>query len=99
MSTGLENIIEAYDVTLDVGIRIGYGVADTSLSREVNYNIEVILFKKLVYESLIGYISTYEYPSVCPVLRCCLLKLSKPEFLETYVIIVVDWVVARLIAL
>ena len=46
MAAGFEDVVEAYHVGLDIGIGILDAVADSCLSGEVDYDVEVILGKE-----------------------------------------------------
>ena len=52
MAASLQNVVETYQVTLDVAIRIGNAVTDTSLGSEVHHHINLILREDLLDERL-----------------------------------------------
>ena len=83
MTAGFQNVIEANHVALDVGIRVGNGVANASLGTQIDHNIRMVLLKNAVDKCLIRKIALDKGV----VLE--LLKLSKTSFLDTNIIILV----------
>ena len=72
MAASLQNVVETYQVTLDVAIGIGNAVTDTSLGSEVHHHIYLVFRKNLLDECFVGDIAFDEYPilrflSVSPV--------------------------------
>ena len=83
MAAGFQNVVKANQVTFDVGIRVGDGIANTSLSAQIDYNIRVILPKNTVDESFIRKVSLdkgiiLEIPKLC-----------QTSLLDTNIIIIV----------
>ena len=72
MTTGLKDIIEAYEVTLNIGIRIRDTVTDTSLGRKVYDNGYFVFRKKPLYSILIRNRSADKSP--VPVQGCYFLQ-------------------------
>ena len=64
MAAGLEDIVEANHVGLDIGIRVLDAVADASLGSEVHNDIEGILSEESIDGGLVGYIALDEGPGV-----------------------------------
>lgn len=62
MPTRLEDVVEANEVRLDVGIGVGDAIANTCLGGEVDDYIEVILLEKAIDSCLIGNVALYEVP-------------------------------------
>ena len=62
VATSLEDVVETYEVRLDVGVGIGDGVAHTGLSREVDDNIRLKPGEELAYQLIVGNIAFYELP-------------------------------------
>jgi hypothetical protein len=88
MTASFQNVIEANHVALDVGIRVGDGVANASLGTQIDHNIRVILLKNTVDKCLVRKIPldkgiVFE-----------LLKFCKTRFLDANVIIIVHIVQA-----
>ena len=54
MAAGLEDVVEANHVGLDIGIGILDGIADTGLSGKIHHDIEMILGEEGIDQSLIG---------------------------------------------
>ena len=54
MAAGFEDVVEAYHVRLDVGIRILDTVADTRLRGEVDNNVRLILLEEGVNSGFVG---------------------------------------------
>ena len=61
---GLEDIEEAHEVALEVGIGVGDGVAHAGLGREIDDLVELFRLEQGVQGSLIGYVHTPE-AAVC----------------------------------
>lgn len=89
VAAGFQNVIEANHVALDVGIRVGDGIANTSLSAQIDHNVWVILLKNTVDESFIRKVALDKG------IILELLKLCKPSFLDTNIIIIVHVVQAN----
>lgn len=83
VAAGFQNVIEANHVALDVGIRVGDGIANTSLSAQIDHNIRVMLLKNAIDHCLVRKIALDKGV----VLE--LLKLCETSFLDTNVIIIV----------
>ena len=49
MAAGLKDVVEAYDVALDVSVGVLDAVADTRLGGEVDYDVEFVLGEEIVY--------------------------------------------------
>ena len=54
MAAGFEDIIEANEISFDVGVRMIDAVANTSLSGEVDDDIELVFLEKFVDEFFVG---------------------------------------------
>ena len=83
VTTGFENVIETNKVTLNIGIRIGNTVTNTSLCRKINHHIKVIISKKPINKSLVRKV-TLDKGVVLE-----LLKLRQTGLLDADVIIIV----------
>lgn len=64
MATGFEDVLEAYDVALDIGIWVLNAVAHSSLGREVDDNVELVFRKEFVNECLVDDTTFDESPAV-----------------------------------
>ena len=60
MPTGLQYVIEAEDIALDVGVRVLDAVAHTCLGGEVHYDVEVVLLEEAVDEGLVSKVTLDE---------------------------------------
>ena len=60
--TGFEDVVEADEVRLDVGIGVGDAVADTGLGCEVHHDIEVIVFEEFIDSLFRGDVAFDEVP-------------------------------------
>ena len=54
MAAGLQNVIEADDVGFDICVRIGDGVAHTSLGRQVHNNLGFVGFENLCNDGFVS---------------------------------------------
>ena len=60
MTTGFEDVIEAYNVALDVSIGVFYAITHTSLGCKVYNNIKFVYGKDVFNYSFVGQISLHE---------------------------------------
>ena len=51
MAAGLEDVVEADDVGLDVGIGVGDAIANTGLSSEVDNDVELLFGKEIARDA------------------------------------------------
>ena len=65
VAVSLQDVIETYQIALDVAIWVGDVITDTSLGSEVHHYINLILCEDLLDECLVGDIAFDE----CPILR------------------------------
>ena len=63
VATSLQDVIEAYQVRLDIRIRIGDGITHTSLGGEVDNHRRMILFEEIINGCLVGNITLYKVES------------------------------------
>ena len=61
-AAGFEDIVEADEVALDVGVRVRDGIADAGLGGEVHDDGEVVLFEQAVDGGLVGEVRFDECP-------------------------------------
>jgi len=57
VAAGLEDVVEADEVGLDISIGIGDGIADTCLGGQVHYHIEMVLIEEFIDQRFIGNVS------------------------------------------
>ena len=60
VATGLEDVIEAYHVALDIGIGVLDAITDACLGCEVDHDIELILGKERIDGGFVGDIAFYK---------------------------------------
>ena len=65
MTASLQDVIEAYEVTLYVAVGIGDAVTDSCLGNEVDDHINLVFREDLLNESHVGYVTFDE----CPIFR------------------------------
>ena len=53
MTTRLQNIVEAYEITLDIGVRIRYGITDTGLRGKIDHYRNMVVTKNLLHRILV----------------------------------------------
>ena len=63
-AAGLEDVVEADEVGLDVGVGVGDGVADAGLGGEVDDDVEVVVGEEFVDGGFVGDVATNEGPTV-----------------------------------
>ena len=61
-AAGFEDVVEADEIALDVGIRVRDGIADAGLGGEVHDDVEVVLFEEVVDGYLVGEVRFDECP-------------------------------------
>ena len=57
VTASFQDIIETYQVALDIDIRIGDAISDASLSSQVDYNLWLVFGKDIEDKWLVGNIS------------------------------------------
>ena len=70
VTASLKDIVEADNVALDVGVGVGYRVANAGLCCEVDNDVEFVCGKYLLYESFICNVANDEVPLVCCLCVC-----------------------------
>lgn len=85
MTAGFKDVIETYEIALDIGIGIGDAITDTGLGREVNDYGNLILSENLLDGTLVGYGSMYESP-----VSVQGLDFLQSLILDVYVIVIGD---------
>ena len=89
VAAGFEDVVEADEVSLDIGIGIGDTVAHACLCSKVDYNLGLELSKELVDELAVGYVAFDKAEAGV------LLELCQAFFFEAYVVVVVHVVDAN----
>jgi len=89
MAAGFQNVVEANHIALDVSIRVGDGIANTSLSTQIDHNIRMVLLKNTVDTYLVRKVALDKG------IVFKFLKLSKASFLDANVVIIVHVVQAN----
>ena len=84
VAASFQDVVEADEVALDVGIGVGDAVAYAGLGSEVDDNSGLVLGKKAVDASLVGDVFLDEYPVATGGFYLC-----QTFFLEVYVVIIV----------
>lgn len=79
----LENIVETYQVALDIRVRIRDGITNTSLRSEIHNHREMILGEKLIDNALVGNVRLHEGPVPA---QC--FDLLKSAVFDIYVVII-----------
>ena len=87
VAASLEEIVEANEVALYIGIGVGNAVTYARLRREVDHNIYLVLGEHLLDECLVGYIAFDE----CPILGQAF-YLFEPLVFEIDIVVIGDGV-------
>ena len=102
MPASLQDVVEPDHVALDIGVRVLDAITDTSLSRQIHDDIEVVFLEDAVDEGLVGKIAFDELVGMLRGICGLLLDLAQPILLERRIIVVVQVVkphdVERLLA-
>ena len=85
VAAGLEEIVEADEVALYIGIGVSDAVTHACLRREVDHNIYLVLGEHLLDECLVGYIAFDE----CPILGQAF-YLFEPLVFEIDIVVIGD---------
>lgn len=85
VSARLEDVVESYEVALDVCVGMGDGISDPGLGREIHHNRGMIFREYLVNSVAVGYAVVKEYETVTEGG-----EFVKPLVLEADVVIVRD---------
>ena len=60
-TAALEYVIETHEIGLDIRARVGDGVADARLGREVHGNMRFMLGEYAVHQRLVGNVAAIHY--------------------------------------
>ena len=86
---GLQDVVEADHVALDIGIRILDAIADTGLSSQVNDDVELVFLEEVIDEGLVGEVALDELVGVLRGGRGFLLDDAQTVLLQRRIVIVV----------
>lgn len=53
MTACFQNIVEAYEIALDIGVRIRYGITDTGLRGKIDHYRNMVVTKNLLHSILV----------------------------------------------
>ena len=95
VAAGLQDVVEADEVALDVGIRIGDGVPDSGLGGQVHHHIGLPLGKDTVHSRPVGNIALHKGPGGAGMLCGAGLNLGQTPVLDGYIVVVVQVVHAH----
>lgn len=90
VAAGFQDVIEADEIALDVGIGVGDGVANASLGRQIHYNFRVKFGENVVNGIPVGDVTLNERPGGFRVLRGAGFNLCQPPVLDGHIVIVVQ---------
>ena len=88
MAAGLQQVVEAEDVGLDIHVRVVDAPAHPRLGGEVHHHVKAVFFKKLLQQGPVPEGAAHEHMAGPRTLRG-LLDLPKAILLEAHLIIVV----------
>ena len=60
VAAGLEDVVEANEVALDVGIGVGDAIADARLGSEVYHDVELVLIEEFVNQRFVSNVALHE---------------------------------------
>ena len=89
MTAGLKNMIEADNITFNIGIGIGDAVAYTSLCRKGDHHIKMIVSKKSVNKNFVCKVSLEKSIYIPRTANSNLLQAIQTIFLNTNIIIII----------
>ena len=82
VAAGLENVIETYDVTLDINVWVLDTVAYSCLGCEIDNDIELILSKQFIHQFTVSDGALDERPRISRIARMEGLEFFKSVFLQ-----------------
>lgn len=88
VAAGFEDVVEADEVGLDIGIGVGDAIADTSLGSEVDHNLRMVFGEDAVDEGAVGDVAADEGEGRGTRLEG-LFYFLEACFLEAHVVVVV----------
>ena len=88
VAAGLQNVIEANDVGLDVGIRVGDGITNASLGRQIHHHLGLITGKHVVDEGAVRNVAQNELKAGFGMQGDFLLDLLQTPVLDGHVVVV-----------
>ena len=87
VAASFKNIVESYDVTLYVNIRILNTIAYTRLSSQIHNYIKLIFRKQAVYQFTVGYATLHEMIAYRWLLTVYLVEFTKAILLQGRIIV------------
>ena len=95
VSTGFEDVVEAEDVALDIGIGVFDAVAHSGLGCEVDDDVELVLLEQAVHQFTVSDAALYKRPRIARITRMQLFEFPEAVFLQGDIVIVVHVVNAN----
>ena len=83
MTASLQDIVETYQVTLDISIRIRDRISHASLSSQIHYHLWLMLLKEFVHHRLVCDTAIYHGKALE------LLQSAKSLLLDMHIIVVI----------
>ena len=83
MTASLQNIVETYQITLDISIRIRDRISHASLGSQIHHHLWLMLLKEFIHHRLISDTAIYHGKAIE------LLQLAKSLLLDMHIIVVV----------
>lgn len=80
VAASLQDVIETYDVTLNINIRVFNAVTHTGLSRKIDHNVKLVFGKEAVYQFTVGNAAFHEL--IVDACGLCLIQLAKAVLFE-----------------
>lgn len=94
MPASLQDIVEAKDVGLDIGVRVGDGITNPGLGGQVHHHSRVVLLKNAGNQVLVRQIALDKGPARVGLFVSRFPNLTQPVFFDGDIVIVVDAVQA-----
>ena len=89
VAAGLQNIVKAYDVALNVSVRVLNAVSYSGLGSKIHHHIELVLLEKAVDKGFVGKVAFDESPAIIGLLHN-VLQLFQTVILQLRVVVVVQ---------
>ena len=89
VTAGLQNVVEADDIALDIHIRIGDRIPDTGLGSQVHHHVKAVLGEAVIDQSTIRNAAPDEGPPGLLLLSRQRFDLPQAVFLDGHIVIVV----------
>ena len=69
MPAGLQNVVEADEVGLNVSVRIGNGIPNPRLRRKIYHKLRLLLSKQLLHRLCVRNVPAHKFPPALILLR------------------------------